>query len=232
MTLGIETATTYLGVALVDNGAILGTLEENRPNVHDELLAPLCRALLTQCGVRPKELTGIAVSAGPGSFTGLRIGMAVAKGMALALEIPLATVPTLDTLAHAAARKMYGDKTKLLMVVLPARKNEVYAALFRIAQNTWSTHMPVAVMSATDAAAVASRTDFLAGDAAETVLTQCSGILPEVMTAISVDARQVALLGEDCISRGEAADTDSCEPLYVQEFEVKQTKNALFRQAD
>ena len=97
--LAIETAYDVCGAALVDAGlAVLGLKEQVAPRRHNELLAPAVEKLLETAGLQWGDLTGIAVSAGPGSYTGLRIGMSYVKGAAWGAGLPVYPVPTLASL--------------------------------------------------------------------------------------------------------------------------------------
>ncbi len=94
---------------------------------HGRALAPLVARVIADAGCRAEDLGAIAVSIGPGSFTGLRTGLGLAKGMVYALGCPLVTVPTLDALAAVAA----ADPGERVCAMLDARRGEVYAALYR-----------------------------------------------------------------------------------------------------
>lgn len=133
--LALETSTTTGSIALVEaeteEGAspgwkILGESTLNSPASHSERLMPALDRLLGDAGRSIRDIQGIALALGPGSFTGLRIGAATAKGLAFALKIPVAGVPTLDALAQ---NLLYSCGQ--ICPVLDARKKEVYAALFR-----------------------------------------------------------------------------------------------------
>lgn len=102
MLLAIDTATRMAGLALYDHesGWILGEETWYSVNNHTVELMPRLVHLMEQQGISPAELSGLAVSLGPGSFTGLRIGLGVAKGLALARKLPLAGIPTLDVIAQ------------------------------------------------------------------------------------------------------------------------------------
>lgn len=123
--LGIDTAT---GVASVGVVGAHQFVERAQPvgGSHARALLPLIDGVLADAGVRLSDLRRIAVSIGPGSFTGLRIGLSVAKGLALATGIPLVGVPTLEAFAHAV-----GAGPDPIWPVLDARKGEIYAACFR-----------------------------------------------------------------------------------------------------
>jgi tRNA threonylcarbamoyladenosine biosynthesis protein TsaB len=101
MILAMDTSTQWMGLALFDGAQVIGETIWQTHNHHTVELAPAIRDLLARCGLQPADLKAIAVALGPGSFTSLRIGLAVAKGMALALRLPVVGVPTLDILAAA-----------------------------------------------------------------------------------------------------------------------------------
>ncbi len=103
MLLAIDTATRMAGLALYDHVSnwILGEETWHSVNNHTVELMPRLAHLLKQQGISPADLTGLAVSLGPGSFTGLRIGLGVSKGLALARKLPLVGIPTLDVVAQA-----------------------------------------------------------------------------------------------------------------------------------
>ena len=102
MLLAIDTATRMAGLALYDHesGRVLGEETWHSVNNHTIELMPRLAHLLEQQGLSPADLSGLAVSLGPGSFTGLRIGLGVVKGLALARKLPLAGIPTLDVIAQ------------------------------------------------------------------------------------------------------------------------------------
>ncbi|MBN1448314.1 MAG: tRNA (adenosine(37)-N6)-threonylcarbamoyltransferase complex dimerization subunit type 1 TsaB [Bacteroidetes bacterium] len=229
MILGIETATQLLNLALTHEAQVLGNIFIDRQNVQDELLAPLCRDLLRYCGVTARELDGIAVSAGPGSFTGLRIGMAVAKGMAVALDIPLAAVPTMDAIALGMAKRMTDTATCNAAVVLPARKGELYWGTYILEGGKGRRTGDPVVLPVTDVPTCLGEEMVLGGIGIDLLPAQIRPPHMRILPDTGADARAVALLGTSMIETGRAVDAATCEPLYVQDFEVKQAKNVLLR---
>jgi tRNA threonylcarbamoyladenosine biosynthesis protein TsaB len=101
MLLAIDTSTQMIGLALYDGVRVLAELIWQTRNHHTVELSPGVSDLLARCAVQPAQLEAIGVALGPGSFTSLRIGLALAKGMAFALKIPVIGIPTLDVLAAA-----------------------------------------------------------------------------------------------------------------------------------
>ncbi len=124
--LGIETATSIASVGIVVEDRVVAERSLPMHGSHARTLLPLVDEALAAAGVTLAALDLLAVSIGPGSFTGLRIGLSVAKGLALATGLPVVGVPTLEAYAHTA-----GPRSGLLCPVLDARKGEVYAAAFR-----------------------------------------------------------------------------------------------------
>ena len=125
--LGIETATVFGGVALVSGtGELLGEITLRNHESHSERILPAAEWLLKVLGYSLRELAAIAVSQGPGSFTGLRAGIATAKGLAFSLGVPLYGIPTLEALAANAPP---GEGP--LCAMLNANRGEVFRALFR-----------------------------------------------------------------------------------------------------
>jgi tRNA threonylcarbamoyladenosine biosynthesis protein TsaB len=122
----IETATTNCSVALSVNGSVVVCIEDNSNQFsHAERLHTFIEQVLAKAKISKEALDAIAVSKGPGSYTGLRIGVSAAKGLCFALDIPLISIPTLASLSLQIA-----SKKGLAIPMLDARRMEVYAAVF------------------------------------------------------------------------------------------------------
>lgn len=126
--LQIETATDVCSVAIADRGVTIATESDSGGRNHASALMPSIDACIKNAGLSLEELDAIAVSMGPGSFTGLRIGVATAKGICLALDKPLIAVNTL--LSMASHFKQHHPVNALLCPMIDARRKEVYTALF------------------------------------------------------------------------------------------------------
>ena len=124
--LAVETSTLAGGAALLDGDLVVGEYVLDVSATHSERLMGAIDRLLTDAGWTVRDLEGLAVSVGPGSFTGLRLGLSTVKGLALALAIPIAAVPTLDAMAA-----LLPFAALPVCPVLDARKGEVYASLYR-----------------------------------------------------------------------------------------------------
>lgn len=125
--LALETATMCGSVALVEAGKVLAEYSLDIPATHSRRLLGQIDLIRRDVGVDWSELAGVAVSLGPGSFTGLRIGLSVAKGLMMAHNLPLLGVSTLDGLA----RQLIAPPNTRICALLDARKQEVYAAFYK-----------------------------------------------------------------------------------------------------
>ncbi len=123
--LAIETTGPLCSVALGD-GESFEMLVNDTEYSHLEAVAPMCRELMDRCGLTSAELDAVAVSRGPGSFTGIRIGMATAKGLAQIWDRPVICVPTLESFAYGSG--LAADGSKIICPLFDARRSQVYAA--------------------------------------------------------------------------------------------------------
>ena len=124
--LGIESAALVASVAILDEDITIAEYTTNFKKTHSETLLPMLDEIIKMTGIDCSELSAIAVSGGPGSFTGLRIGAACAKGLALALDLPLIHVPTLD----AMALNIYSSDA-IIVPIMDARRNQVYTGIYK-----------------------------------------------------------------------------------------------------
>ena len=125
--LNIESSTTNCSVSLANNGELISIRELNEKNYsHSTKLHSFIEEVLKNSNITVNKLSAIAVSSGPGSYTGLRIGVSAAKGLCYALQIPLISVPTLQVLA----RQLNIQREDLIIPVMDARRDEVYSAVY------------------------------------------------------------------------------------------------------
>jgi len=131
LTLAIDTATRYAGLALYDGQWVLTEWTWRVGQNHTTTLVPNLTAMLAQQELTVAHLGGLAVALGPGSFTGLRVGLAVAKGLALARDLPLVGVPTLDLVAYSCAALLPGQRSLRLRALLEAGRGRFCMADYR-----------------------------------------------------------------------------------------------------
>jgi len=228
--LGLETATSICSVGIADGEQIIAELRFNIKNIHAEILAESINQLLKLSGISLPQIAAFAVSIGPGSFTGLRIGLATAKGLAFASGKPLVAVSTLQ--AQAAASNQYSVISEQYSVVpvIKAREGEIYTARF---QNTWPLPVP---QSDERLLTVAHFQQWLQPPAAlcgngvamlqkQGVLENLSDIAVVPEPAAMLSGGVIARLGATMLARGETADLPNLEPRYLQEFTVGPRKN-------
>ncbi|WP_418791641.1 tRNA (adenosine(37)-N6)-threonylcarbamoyltransferase complex dimerization subunit type 1 TsaB [Phosphitispora sp. TUW77] len=124
--LGIDTATRVAGAAVVGDNRLISERFIHNLKTHSQNIIPMIQQVMDDAVIKPGDLNGIAVTGGPGSFTGLRIGMSVAKTMGQVLGIPVVGVSTLKVLAWNCCHT-----SALICPILDARRNEVYTCIYR-----------------------------------------------------------------------------------------------------
>ena len=127
--LSLETATSVCSAALHDDGKLLASSEHHVPQSTASMLAVLIDEIFKKASIEPSQLNAVAVSAGPGSYTGLRIGVATAKGFCYALNIPLIAINTLELMTYQVIVQHSSSDNTLLCPMLDARRMEVYTLL-------------------------------------------------------------------------------------------------------
>ncbi len=220
----IETSTTLCGAALLVDGEVAVELTLNRPRAHAENLVPLIADSLRFGVLTPADLDAVAVSAGPGSYTGLRIGASTAKGLAVAVDAELVAVPSLEALAFPL-RDAIGD-SDVLVAAFDARRDEVFAAAFqRAPDGSLGIRMETVAISAGDVAGRLGDVDgtvLLVGDGAAKIAQEWgeNGAPARIMSDADAHptAASVARLGAARLARGETADPTRFEPFYLKDF--------------
>ncbi len=128
--LQIDTSTTICSVALSENGETLAVIDFDEPNAHAAKLTILIAEILKQTNRAMQDLSAVAVSMGPGSYTGLRIGVSTAKGLCYALDIPLIAINTLEALFLGYKEQFGLNEQEAYLPMLDARRMEVYTAVY------------------------------------------------------------------------------------------------------
>ena len=223
--LAVESATLSGGAAILDGDRVLGEITLNIAITHSERLLAAVDRLLADCGLAPADLEGLAVSVGPGSFTGLRVGLATVKGLAMALDLPIAPVPTLDALA---ARLPFADAP--VCPILDARKNEVYLSLYRWRGDRMYREWDYLALSpelaaAELAVAVLTAPVILLGDGIEACRPwlggQGDGIRVAPVAQRLPAAATVAELGHALLVAGGGVGAEALVPLYLRPSEAE-----------
>ena len=226
--LGIETATAICATAVVAGEDLLAECSLEAPQVHSERLLPLIDECLRKAKLELSRIDGIATSIGPGSFTGLRIGLSVAKGLAFASGKPLVAVPTLEALAYEVCRRGEVQSGTCILPLLDARRDEVYCALYRWEGNSLSECRQAAALRLQDIGSILPRDAnvIAAGNGLEkfmSYLSSSGNSGSRIGAAVRpvhcrCSAAAVAVLGSARLHRGEVAEIESLEPMYVKDF--------------
>jgi len=226
--LGIETATMVCAAAVASEGKVLAEVALEERNIHAERLMSLIDEVLRRTDIAPRHLDAIAVSIGPGSFTGLRIGLSVAKGLAYAAGKSLVAVPTLEALARRALGP--GKSLPLILPLLDARRDEVYCQFYRGGDGSVTADGEPSVLTLVQVAeAIGNRSVFVTGEASEKFRAFVGSGRPEFRGAVQFaepsvarcGAGAVALTGEGLLARGSTEDLSVLEPRYIKEFFFK-----------
>jgi tRNA threonylcarbamoyladenosine biosynthesis protein TsaB len=225
--LGIETATAVCGAAIVRNGLILREEQLDRKHIHSEKLLTLIDVVLTYALTGVSELDGIAVSIGPGSFTGLRIGLSAAKGLVYAAGTPLVAVSTLQALSQRAVDAGVARPGECILSTVDARRDEVYA---RLSVVTGKKAEPVWEDRATTVGELVrelgDRRVILTGEGTGKLLAAPESVDRKHRYVVPADeflrasSGTVALLGEQLLRTGNAVDPSTLEPRYIKEFTI------------
>ncbi|MGB0885993.1 MAG: tRNA (adenosine(37)-N6)-threonylcarbamoyltransferase complex dimerization subunit type 1 TsaB [Chitinophagales bacterium] len=140
--LNIDTSTKSTSVALSEHGYLIELIEEHEVVSHASKLTPFIKAIFDKTTKNISDLDAVAINIGPGSYTGLRIGLSVAKGLCYTLEIPLIAFSGLEAMLFEAKR-LYASENKLYVAAMNSRKNEIYAAFFNASTNTFIKPKPI-----------------------------------------------------------------------------------------
>ncbi len=215
--LALESSATACSAALCRDGALVAQSFQNSGLTHSRTLLPMVHDLLRNCGERLEDVDLVAVAAGPGSFTGLRIGVATAKGLAWPGDKDCAPCSTLESMAWPLAH-MAG---KVIVCVMDARRNQVYNALFRAAGEGLERLAPDRAVSLEELAGELARypeEKIVVGDGALLCYNSLNGRVPGLVLAPVhlrlQSAWGVARAAEELAARGELVKGGDLTPVY------------------
>jgi tRNA threonylcarbamoyladenosine biosynthesis protein TsaB len=224
--LGLETSTAVCSVGLFREGTAGVERSLRESHIHSEKLLTLVKEVMVEAGISLKELDAIAISVGPGSFTGLRIGLSTAKGLSFALGKPLVSVPTFEAIA-AAGHKRNG-RFESVAVLIDAKKEEWYMGRYRLEKGTMIPDGPVHITSLEDAAGA------MRGVQSLLVLTdKVDEVKRSLDNAATIEdvhdycrGDVVAAVAHPRVINHEFADASALEPMYLKDFVVRSVSAA------
>ena len=216
--LNLETATTVCSVALAKDGQLLSMEEVNGDYTHAENLNLFIEKVLQKTGLSLAALDAVSISKGPGSYTGLRIGVSTAKGLCFSLNKPLIAINTLEHSAHACAQQ-HGDKDTLFCPMIDARRMEVYCAIFNKENKLVSPTTAAIIDEHSFEAMLQKQKIYFFGDGAE----KCKTSLAAQSNAVFVDqffpsAKNMTALSENAFQNKQFEDVAYFEPFYLKDF--------------
>jgi tRNA threonylcarbamoyladenosine biosynthesis protein TsaB len=209
----LETATTKCSVALSVNGSVIAIQEDSSKDYsHAEMLHPFINKVLTASNCKKEDLDAVAVSKGPGSYTGLRIGVSAAKGLCYALDIPLLSIPTLESLAAQVT-----TQPDFVVSMLDARRMEVYSAVFSENKEIRTTEAEILTKSSFSDYLERGKVVFL-GSGVDKFKSICTHPNAIFLDNSLPSAREMALIAEKKYSANEMENVAYFEPYYLKNF--------------
>jgi len=231
--LHIETSTSICSVALSRGTELLGEKESDAEKVHSTMLTVFIDEVLKQAGIRPDRLDAVCISKGPGSYTGLRIGVSTTKGLAYGLDIPVIGINSLAALAHGMI--LSGNTTGpgpkpdniLLCPMIDARRMEVYTALFDMRMNTIKDTSAMIIDSHSFSKELNAHQVLFFGNGA----FKLKGVIEHPGARIIGDfvasARHMIPAAVEAYTNRTFEDTAYFEPFYLKDFVATTPKNKV-----
>ena len=224
----IETSTALCSVALALDGTVAAVRESTEPRAHAALTAPFVQEVLSDCGLRASGLDAVCVSAGPGSYTGLRVGVSTAKGICFAADIPLLSVGTLEVLVHQARENgLLPEGCHAVIPMIDARRMEVYTAVFTPDGQRLTEVEPRIVEAESFRHEREAGPVLFIGDGAN----KCRGLLEGPHTRFVQTCPHAAAMHTPALREFEAGrfrDTAYFEPFYLKQFVATVSRRKLF----
>jgi tRNA threonylcarbamoyladenosine biosynthesis protein TsaB len=221
--LSLETSTKVCSIALHDDGKLVADQTYHLEKSHSSLLPHIAKELLANCEIELSSVDAFAVSSGPGSYTGLRIGVTTAKGLAYASNKPLISVSTLHAMLHQV-QKVHPENAYFCPMI-DARRMEVYCLLADHGKQEWE--ISPLIVESNSFEEFTEKPLYLFGDGAmktKEVLTQDNLIwLPNIHTS----AKEIGELAEEKFLKSEFEDVAYFEPFYLKEFQTKPAKKLV-----
>ena len=226
--LAFETSAKAASVALLENGKLLGESYQNTGLTHSQTLMVMAEDLLKACNLKARDVEAVAVAAGPGSFTGVRIGVAAAKGFAWGAELPCYGVSTLEAMA-----RNLGVHRGYVVPAMDARRNQVYTAIFHAEKGVLSRleeDMAISLQELAEKIKNFQEPVFLVGDGAllcyNTLLEEVPGLVLPPEHRMHQRAAGVALAAQAMADAGDSGNGAELTPNYLRLSQAERERAA------
>lgn len=223
----LETSTNLCSAALVEDGQITAYRESSQPRAHASLTAVFVDEILKERGLRPSDCSAVCVSKGPGSYTGLRVGVSSAKGLCFGARLPLLAVGTLDTLVYQAiAEGLVPDGCTHIVPMVDARRMEVYTAVFSSDGKRLTEVEPKIIDQDSFSDLTKDGPVLFIGDGAG----KCEGVIGGNAVFVQCCPKASAMLvpALEAFRSSNFEDVAYFEPFYLKEFVATVSKKSLF----
>lgn len=224
----IETSTALCSVALAVDGKIVGSRKSDAPKAHASLTSVFVKEVLDSCGLFVKDCDAVCVSSGPGSYTGLRVGVSTAKGLCFGAGIPLLGVPTTDVLvAQALEEGLMPEGCRYIVPMIDARRMEVYSALYDSRGNRLSDIRAEVIDGRSYAKELEEGAVLFIGDGA----AKCSPVLRSPSAHFVQTCPHASAMVHPAVAafeKGEFRDCAYFEPFYLKQYVATISKKKLF----
>lgn len=217
--LSIESSGNICSVALQNADKLIAVKQSNEANIHARLLAVFVKQILEENNKQISDLSALAVSGGPGSYTGLRIGVSLAKGICCAATIPLISVNTLQSIALGTKENLNNlTENSLFMPMIDARRMEVYTQMFDINLNSISQTKPLIIDNCFFENLDSTKQYFAAGNGTSKIDKYTAPSFFKIIDNIEFSSVNVAKLAYNKFLINDFENLEDYEPVYLKEF--------------
>ncbi len=223
--ISIETSTPVCSFAIHENGQLLAKELIQKEQSHSSTLNPAIDHLISICGLKLEDIGAVAISKGPGSYTGLRIGTSTAKGLCYALDIPLIAINTLEAMAYNVSR--FNISSAMLCPMLDARRMEVYAMLFDSKLNVIEETKPVILENDSYLNYLDSNEILFFGNGASKVKKVTDNPNAKILEGVIPDAQYIGELAYKKFEGKKFENIAYFEPFYLKEFMATKPKSMI-----
>ena len=216
--LGLESSGITCGAGISINNQLKEEKIVNGKNIHSEKLAIFAESLLENLKLSVEDLSGIVISSGPGSFTGLRIGYSLGKGIAHQLKIPIVEVPTLDVWAYQV-----GQQNIPVMSVIDAYRSEIFYSIYKWEKSKFQRITDYSLSNIENLQQIIKESTLIAGIIPEKLKSEIGNTLADRVSFANKNNSMLSIsalleLGYQKFLQQEFADLENCEPFYMRKF--------------